>query len=48
MVGDFRPLVLIGTDNGYIAKAALSSAFVDHRPATCPQLIIKDEVLHLV
>lgn len=48
MVRDLRSLGFVCADDGHIAEAALSSSFIENKAALLVQLLIQDEVLHLL
>lgn len=48
MVSEEKSLGFVSTDDGYIAKSALLSPFADNRATANSELLVKDEVLHLL
>lgn len=48
MVSEEKSLGFVSTDDGDVAESALLSPFADNRAAANSELLIKDEVLHLL
>lgn len=48
MVSEEKSLGFVSTDDGYIAESPLLSPLADNRAAANSELLIKDEVLHLL